>query len=510
MTNKALDIFLRYYLVIIVALLNTGCCHKEGRTLSKPHHDIVIFQNDFHHLQKKLPLLQKKNLLFLAPAPIANYGDRENKKVSMVIVHHTAISTLKDTKELLNKIGLSAHFIVDRDGSITLTVPLEKKAYHAGISYAKIKIGEQFEELTALNDYSIGIEIVNTGRELFPQQQMESVKELLLYLMKRFKIRKDMVFSHAEIGTILYNEALGSYMLRKVDPHKLFDWELLERNNIGLHINDRIDHNKAKHLMDKVLYKMGDKNVAILKLKERLNRFLYKIHPWSDKKGKINLPDDRINYSNEFDDSFMWVVYQFSIHNLPIKIRKDLPLTLEQQDIFPKLLGKYRDSIYSTFNNLHSKIHMLVKPCDLNEEDYKYLLACLTSYEQEVSRGVFNSLIDTMEIYYNSDLRYDISLLYHTFKSNILNKIDILQQDILSLKSLNSHKITEASNLIAMFKTNISSEFQKCEKEHSQKYIKVWKEEFLPLMKKQVKWTALHEEILKYLEKSKLQVNEMN
>ncbi|WP_375333944.1 N-acetylmuramoyl-L-alanine amidase [Candidatus Tisiphia endosymbiont of Xenochironomus xenolabis] len=510
MTNKAFKIFSRYYLVIIVALLNVGCSHKKVGALSKSHPDIVSFQNDFAHLQRELPVLQKKNLLFLAPVPVANYGDREGKKVSMVIVHHTGISTLKDTKELLNKIGLSAHFIVDKDGSITLTVPLEKRAYHAGISYAKIKMGERFEELTALNNYSIGIEIVNTGRELFSQQQMESVKELLLYLMKRFKIRKDMIFSHSEIGTILYSKAFDSYVLRKVDPHRLFDWELLERNNIGLHINNRIESNEAKRLMDKVLYKMGDKNTDILKLKERLNRFFYKIRPWNDKEGKIVLPDDRINYSNEFDESFMWVVYQFSIHNLPIEIRKDLPLKLEQQDVFPKLIDKYRDSIYSEFNNLYSKIHMLVKPHDLNEKDYKYLLTSLTNYEQEVSRKAFNSLIYKMEIYYNSDLRYDMSLLYGTFKSNILNKIDILQQDILSLESLEAHKITEVSNLIAMFKENISSEFQKFEQEYSQQYIKVWKKEFMPFMKKQIKWTKLHEEILKYLEKSKLQVNEMN
>jgi hypothetical protein len=101
-------------------------------------------------------------------------------------------------------------------------------------------------------------------------------------------------------------------------------------------------------------------------------------------------------------------------------------------------------------------------------------------------------------------------LPYKTFKNNLLNKIDVLQQDILSLKSLDSHKITEVSNLIAMFKTNISSEFQNLEREYSQQYIKVWKKEFLPLMKKQVKWTALHEEILKYLEKSKSQINETN
>lgn len=181
-------------------------------------------ENDFQDLKTSL-----KNPIFLDPAPSLNYDDREGKKVLMVVVHHTESPTLKSTKYALNSSGISVQLIVDRDGSITLMVPLEKRAWHAGISYAKVQVDNVVEELRKLNDYSIGIEIVNTGLEPFPEEQMKSVKDLILYLMKRFKIRKDMIFSHAEIGTIVYNSAIEGYAMRKPDPHKLFDWELLEK-----------------------------------------------------------------------------------------------------------------------------------------------------------------------------------------------------------------------------------------------------------------------------------------
>jgi hypothetical protein len=322
--------------------------------------------------------------------------------------------------------------------------------------------------------------------------------------MKRFDIKKDMIFGHADIGTIWYHKDLNDYVLRKPDPHKLFNWELLESHGIVSHINDRISGNDARHLKSKVLYKIGDKNTNILKLKQRLNNLFYKIKPWSDKEGNIILPDN--NYSNEFDENFMWTVYQFSIRNLPQEIRKDLPLSLEQQDIFPKFLGNYWGIIDSEFKHMNDKILMLLKPYDLNKKDYRSLLAFLTKYKKEVSRSAFDNLTHQMKIYYDSYLRYAISsFLYEPFKSNTLDKIDVLQQEILSLQSLDGPKVTEVVNLLSTFKMQASSAFQSFEKEHFEKYQEAWKKEFLPSIKKQVTWTALHEEILKYLEKSRLE-----
>lgn len=50
----------------------------------------------------------------------------------------------------------SAHFVVERDGTITQMVPTNRRAYHAGVSHWK--------GVSGLNSCSVGIEIVNPGK----------------------------------------------------------------------------------------------------------------------------------------------------------------------------------------------------------------------------------------------------------------------------------------------------------------------------------------------------------
>lgn len=55
----------------------------------------------------------------------------------------------------------SAHFVVERDGTITQMVPTNKRAYHAGVSSWK---GPDGRTISGLNSCSVGIEIVNPGK----------------------------------------------------------------------------------------------------------------------------------------------------------------------------------------------------------------------------------------------------------------------------------------------------------------------------------------------------------
>lgn len=52
--------------------------------------------------------------------------------------------------------GTSAHFVVERDGTITQMVPTNKKAFHAGQS--------KWKGIVGLNSCSVGIEIVSPGK----------------------------------------------------------------------------------------------------------------------------------------------------------------------------------------------------------------------------------------------------------------------------------------------------------------------------------------------------------
>jgi N-acetylmuramoyl-L-alanine amidase len=82
----------------------------------------------------------------------------------VIVMHYTAtpsaagaIRTLKDTTRGRNCV--SAHLVVDLDGTITQLVPFTTKAWHAGDSHLDTPSGR----ITGLNSHSIGIEIVNLG-----------------------------------------------------------------------------------------------------------------------------------------------------------------------------------------------------------------------------------------------------------------------------------------------------------------------------------------------------------
>ena len=65
---------------------------------------------------------------------------------------------------------VSAHYLIDEDGSVIALVPERARAWHAGVS---AWLGQ-----TGLNDRSIGIELVNPGHEwgyrAFPEPQYQA------------------------------------------------------------------------------------------------------------------------------------------------------------------------------------------------------------------------------------------------------------------------------------------------------------------------------------------------
>ncbi len=74
-----------------------------------------------------------------------------------LIIHYTAGPSMESAKNtFLNPAAkASAHIIIDRDGSILQMVPFDTIAWHAGVS--------QWKQRRNLNNYSIGIELVNAG-----------------------------------------------------------------------------------------------------------------------------------------------------------------------------------------------------------------------------------------------------------------------------------------------------------------------------------------------------------
>ncbi|APE43638.1 N-acetylmuramoyl-L-alanine amidase [Sulfitobacter alexandrii] len=78
---------------------------------------------------------------------------------TIVVLHDTAgrLTKFNSANYLLSApSGVSVHFVVERDGTVTQQVPTNRRAGHAGTS--------EYHGRRGCNNFSIGIEIVNPGR----------------------------------------------------------------------------------------------------------------------------------------------------------------------------------------------------------------------------------------------------------------------------------------------------------------------------------------------------------
>lgn len=132
----------------------------------------------------------------------------------MVVLHYTGMQTAAEALERLcdPAAEVSAHYMIDEDGTVTRLVDEENRAWHAGRSY--------WRGITDINSASVGIELVNPGHEFgyrpFPKPQIEALLPLLADIVKRHDIPRANVVGHSDIAPA-----------RKEDPGELFPWDLL-------------------------------------------------------------------------------------------------------------------------------------------------------------------------------------------------------------------------------------------------------------------------------------------
>ncbi len=142
-----------------------------------------------------------------------NFGDRR-AAVDMVVLHYTGMESAAAALDRLcdPAAEVSAHYLVDEDGSIWRLVREEARAWHAGVA--------SWRGASDVNDRSIGIEIVNPGHEFgyrpFPDAQMRAVGTLLADILARHGISPARVVGHSDVAPA-----------RKQDPGELFDWSRL-------------------------------------------------------------------------------------------------------------------------------------------------------------------------------------------------------------------------------------------------------------------------------------------
>jgi N-acetyl-anhydromuramyl-L-alanine amidase AmpD len=110
--------------------------------------------------------------------------------------------------------GVSAHYVVGRDGRTVQMVPDDWIAWHAGTSAMFPERKPPGEP--GVNKFSIGIELVGTERSGFTPPQLDALYALLRRLVTTYNIPPERVVGHCHI-------APG----RKIDPDGLsrqFPW----------------------------------------------------------------------------------------------------------------------------------------------------------------------------------------------------------------------------------------------------------------------------------------------
>jgi len=106
--------------------------------------------------------------------------------IDTIVLHATVLNTLE---EVIEKFAnphsrVSAHYTIDRDGTLVCHVPERLRAWHAGQS--KMKDGRE-----GVNDFSIGIELVNLndGEDPFTEEQIQALQHLAKAIISRHPIR---------------------------------------------------------------------------------------------------------------------------------------------------------------------------------------------------------------------------------------------------------------------------------------------------------------------------------
>jgi N-acetylmuramoyl-L-alanine amidase len=152
--------------------------------------------------------------------PSPNWNERR-LPVSMVVLHYTGMESAGAALDRMcdPAAEVSAHYMIDEDGTVTGLVDEDKRAWHAGRS--------QWRGITDVNSASVGIELVNPGHEWgyrpFPDAQVEALLPLLADIVNRHNVPRANVVGHSDVAPA-----------RKADPGELFPWEVLASHKLAL------------------------------------------------------------------------------------------------------------------------------------------------------------------------------------------------------------------------------------------------------------------------------------
>ena len=157
--------------------------------------------------------------------PSPNCNERPDGEVSLLVIHNISlppgqfgtgqVEALFDNRldpqahpyfAGIAHLQVSAHFLIERDGTLIQFVSCNQRAWHAGVSC--------FAGREQCNDFSIGIELEGTDELPYSEAQYAVLAALSRELLRVYPgITAERICGHSDI-------APG----RKTDPGPAFDW----------------------------------------------------------------------------------------------------------------------------------------------------------------------------------------------------------------------------------------------------------------------------------------------
>lgn len=123
--------------------------------------------------------------------PSPNCGPRRDGGTPrLIVLHYTAMTSAERAAAWLcnPESQVSAHYVIDRMGSVQQLVDEADRAWHAGAG--------AWGDCRDVNSNSIGLEIDNTGTMPFAAAQMNAVEALVAGIMERWSIPARGVIGH--------------------------------------------------------------------------------------------------------------------------------------------------------------------------------------------------------------------------------------------------------------------------------------------------------------------------
>lgn len=154
------------------------------------------------------------------------YSKYKFKSVDGIVVHFISAKNILPNNpfnleaiiNIFKKYGVSANYLIRRDGTIIELVPKGYRSHHAGKSIMNDREG--------CNSFTIGIELEGGTDFPYTDEQILELGTLSAQLMTEHKFTEEWIKGHDEVRAEWKKKYPNKRSSNKVDPGDHFPWEI--------------------------------------------------------------------------------------------------------------------------------------------------------------------------------------------------------------------------------------------------------------------------------------------